>query len=121
MSQLQEKVTQENEDNSRYDPKASELPLNAELVGKPVSTLSPSSRPSESRQKTSRNTAAPGFLEKPPFSSVSTAPAAELGKKTLGFTDLSRKRVEGSGWQTKPGALQCLNIEHPFSFLHIYY
>lgn len=61
MSQLQEKVTQENEDNSRYDPKASELPLNAELVGKPVSTLSPSSRPSESRQKTSRNAAAPGL------------------------------------------------------------
>ena len=35
MSQLQEKVTQENEDNSRYDPKASELPLNAERVGTP--------------------------------------------------------------------------------------
>lgn len=50
MSQLQEKVTQENEDNSRYDPKASELPLNAERVGTPVSILSPSSRPSKSAE-----------------------------------------------------------------------
>lgn len=47
-------------------------------------------------------------------------PLAEQGKHPV-VQNPSRKRAEGSNWQDALSALKRLDIEHPLSFLHIYY